>query len=201
MAPWLTVTDPGGIATGQPGILGNGPGVLDNFRAGDLPYTPAGGADNFNRSDAAKPGLGSEWIAPNFYISGNQALRDTVGTGDWATFLHDVGTDHWAEVDVIHGPEITDGYAAIGCRMVGDNSGTGYVWLYNPFYSYWRRTPFFDKVGQDEDAHAVVGRMQVLVLPARPVSSCVIERASGSPDAEPVRQRRADRPRHPIQAG
>ena len=40
-ALWLTVTDPGGIATGQPGILGNGPGVLDNFRAGDLPYTPA----------------------------------------------------------------------------------------------------------------------------------------------------------------
>ena len=37
---WLSGTDTS-IATGQPGILGNGPGVLDNFRAGDLPYTPA----------------------------------------------------------------------------------------------------------------------------------------------------------------
>ena len=57
---WLTVTDPGGIATGQPGILGNGPGVLDNFRAGDLPYTPAvvPTSDTFTYANGVQAGDG-----------------------------------------------------------------------------------------------------------------------------------------------
>lgn len=124
----LTATD-SSIATGQPGILGNAGGTLDNWRGGALPFVSLY-SDDFNRSDTAQASgaLGVGWTSDGWHITSNQAVR-TGGSGqDFATFVQNLSSaDHWAETRRNSG-----NYGVVNCRHP---SGTDWQNCYMGFWS------------------------------------------------------------------
>lgn len=94
-------------------------------------------SDNFNRPDCftvsdGDIGLGTEWTGDvSWGIETNAAKRGS-GSDDNATFAHDCGPDHWAELSVIAGSGAIGGYAIVNARRPADNGNSGYLVFIEP---------------------------------------------------------------------
>jgi hypothetical protein len=92
----------GAIDTAWAGWTATGVGTVDHHASISTVWasgeTVAG--DDFNRADAAAPGLGSGWDAPGWRLESNRAQKD--GGNDNALFLTDIGSlIHAVEFDVV----------------------------------------------------------------------------------------------------